>query len=109
MTEYVGNRIALSSFEGNWIGEDDDWVELSDRQVEIIFDGVRRNLRKLHECGVVHGDVHARNWRVEKALDKGGNEYCKVWLIDFGLSKFSSCARDFAKEIAQVDGYFFVP
>ena len=111
VTEYVGNPIALgSSSKGNWVrGDGGEWVELTERQVEVIFDGVRRNLRELHECGVVHGDIHARNWQVERVSDKDGNEHWKVWLIDFGLAKFSRDSDDFAAEIEQVDNYFFVP
>jgi len=51
--------------------------------------------------GLLHGDI-----KEENILLQNIDGAWKVWFLDFGLSRLSSCADEFAEELAHLRAVF---
>ena len=79
--EFVGERVQRVK-DRVMVGSE----VLGKEDVEMLLDAASHSLKVLHECGIMHGDVAARNIQAERVTDELGNKKWRVWWIDLGCA-----------------------
>jgi N6-L-threonylcarbamoyladenine synthase/protein kinase Bud32 len=83
-----GNAIVMENVEGiilKKIFEDLDDSEEPNIQIKNLCEKIGRNIAKLHNCNIIHGDLTSSNM-----IFKNNN----VYFIDFGLGMISDLVED---------------
>lgn len=85
VTEKVGKGLRRREDGCLLVGEGAQWEEVEEGGKEGILSAATESLKRLHGCGIAHGDIALRNLRVERC--KGGllrKEGWRAWWVDLG-------------------------
>ncbi|CDF36950.1 unnamed protein product [Chondrus crispus] len=95
VTEHVGESLSMETNE-NGLNEvlRCGNVVLDSRDSELLTHAAHEALKELHETGLRHMDIGARNMRARREIDEEGAVIWRVWFIDLGLAYFSQDDRD---------------
>jgi len=86
--EVVGDELRMEFLDGKRIK--DLVADLSDEKLAKLCEEIGRNVAKLHNFGIVHGDLTTSNFILKEG---------KVYFIDFGLAFHSNKIEDMAYDL----------
>lgn len=88
VTELVGKSLRRGDEGILLMGEGEEWEAVELWEEENIITAAKKSLRRLHESGILHGDVCMENVRVARRRRFGGWTW-RVWWIDLGQAELA--------------------